>query len=340
VIVGKKRVSFHLQKVHCLVEYSECSGHFETMTPVYGYEYKPAAHLLVTDEDVADFLQSQFSNDLRPFKPGNCVYGLWLDVKGKVIADSFVLCDEESQFRIFSERSPAVTIADKLERHIIADDVVIESLPDGSALALVGSGATSILQSLEMQLPDQGTFTCTNGVYIYRGRRSLEPGFELWCDSVETISNLRERLVGEGVKFVSANEVELIRLAAGVPSIPAEIGPSDLPGEGALVNDCVSLTKGCYLGQEVVARMHNVGRAQRALFLVSGLGDAPECPVALYNDNSKQLGELRSAFAIDEGWQGVALLKTRYAEIGDFLNYESGSAKILRLFAVDKNSDK
>lgn len=306
------------------------------MTPVYGYEYKPAAHLLATDEDAADFLQSQFSNDLQPFKPGSCVYGLWLDVKGKVIADSFVLCEGEAQFRILSERSPASVISDKLERHIIADDVVIERLPEGSAIAVIGSEAATVLQALEMQLPEEGTFIRKNGVFIYRGRRSPEPGFELWCDSVETISDLRKRLIREGVTFVSAHEVELMRLAAGIPSIPAEIGPSDLPGEGALINNGVSLTKGCYLGQEVVARMHNVGRAQRALFLVSGSGDVPECPMAVYDNNSRQLGELRSAFSTGEGWQGVALLKTRYAAVGESLDYKSGSAEILHLFAGDR----
>ena len=56
-------------------------------TEIYGYDYKRAAHLWVTDEDAADFLQSQFANDLRPFAAGKCTYGLWLDVKGKVIAD-------------------------------------------------------------------------------------------------------------------------------------------------------------------------------------------------------------------------------------------------------------
>ena len=57
------------------------------------YEYTPAAHFLVSDEDAADFLQSQFTNDLRPFEAGRSTYGLWLDVKGKVIADSVVLCE-------------------------------------------------------------------------------------------------------------------------------------------------------------------------------------------------------------------------------------------------------
>lgn len=309
------------------------------MKPVYGYNYQPAAHLLVTDEDAADFLQSQFSSDLRPFESGRCNYGLWLDVKGKVVADSFILSEGEERFRLLSEYSPATTIADKLAQHIIADDVVVERSQEGFAIALLGGGAAAILQSLEIQIPDVGTFTCNDGLYIYQGRRSLEPGFELWGESADRISELKAGLVQAGVEFVSGQQIQLIRLEAGIPSIPQEIGPSDLPGEGGLVGNGVSLTKGCYLGQEVVSRMHNVGRAQRALFLMSGSGEVPACSVALYNEDSKQVGELRSAFSTESGWEGVALLKTRYSTIGELLNHESKDAKIVRVFAANENSE-
>lgn len=306
------------------------------MIPVYGYTYEPSAHLLVTDEDAADFLQSQFSNDLNPFKAGSCTYGLWLDVKGKVIADSFVCCESETEFRIFSEYSSENAISDTLERHIIADDVAIEHLPKGYAIALIGNEAAAILQSFELQVPDEGTFQIVDGIYIYNGRRSLEPSFELWCDSVEKFSELEKHLVQAGVEFVSSQQVEQMRLEAGIPRIPSEIGPSDLPGEGSLINDGVSLTKGCYLGQEVVARMHNIGRAQRALFLISGSGKMPSCPTALFNKDSKQVGELRSAFSAGEIWKGVALLKIRYAAAGDLLGYESGNVTIEGLFSANK----
>ncbi len=309
------------------------------MSPVYGYEYKPAAHLLATDEDAADFLQSQFSNDLQPFKSGGCVYGLWLDVKGKVIADSFVLCEGEAKFRILSEHSQAAPIADKLEQHIIADDVVVDRFAEGFGMAMVGSEAAAVVQSLKMKMPEPNTFTCVDGLYLYRGRRSREPGVEFWSESADKISELKAGLVQAGVEFVPFQQIERMRMEAGVPRIPTEIGPSDLPGEGGLVGNGVSLTKGCYLGQEVVARMHNVGRAQRALFLMSGSGEVPACPVALYNEDSKQVGELRSAFSTESGWEGVALLKTRYSKVGDLLNHESSDAKIVRVFAANGNPE-
>lgn len=310
------------------------------MTPVFGYEYEPAAHLLVTDEDAADFLQSQFSNELRPFEAGRCTYGLWLDVKGKVIADSVIFCEGEERFRIFSEHSDAAAIEQKLEQHIIADDVEIEALPAGASIALVGSGAGAVLEALGYPLPENGAFEAVAGVTLSQGRRSQEASFELWSDSAATIAELQARLVELGVAFVAEDRVQLMRIAAGIPSVPVEIGSGDLPGEGALVGDGVSLTKGCYLGQEVVSRMHNVGRPQRALFRISGSDGAPNCPIALYNRESKKIGELRSAFSTENGWQGVALLKMRYAVVGESLNHDAGTVKIEGLFAGSQEDAK
>jgi len=309
------------------------------MESVFGYEYEPTAHLLVTDEDAADFLQSQFTNDLRPFEEGRSTYGLWLDVKGKVVADSFVLCEGEERFRILSEASAATALVEKLERHIIADDVEIEVLPAGRAIALVGVSAEAVLQALGFAVPREGAFVQTEGVSIFRGRRSLVANFELWAESEAVASRLKARLLEQSVEFVTQERVHAVRIAAGIPSVPVEIGPADLPGEGALVGDAVSLQKGCYLGQEVVSRMYNVGSPQRALYRMAGSGVVPVCPVVLYQ-GAKKVGELRSAFSVGDGWQGVAILKTRFAVVGAALAYDAGSAEVECLFSAVQEGSK
>lgn len=306
------------------------------MKLVYGYAYAPAAHLWVSDTDAADFLQSQFSNQLRPFELGRCTYGLWLDVKGKVIADSMVLCEGAEHFRILSEHCLAARIVQQLEQHIIADDVCIEPLPAGASIALTGVGADAVLQALGIDPPLPGAFVQASGLWVFQGRRSQGPGFELWSDSIQRIADLKAELIEHGVEFIAAERMHLARMAAGIPAVPAEVGDGDLPGEGALVGDAVSLSKGCYLGQEVVARMYNVGRPQRALFRMSGSGNPPLPPLALYNEESKRVGELRSACSTESGWQGVALLKTRYAVAGECLSHAAGSAQVEGRFAALK----
>ena len=95
------------------------------MDGVFSYAYTPAGYLEITDEDAADFLQSQFSNDLRPFEPGLCRYGLWLGAKGKVLADGHVLCEDGERFFALSEGSDGGELARWLGERIVADDVVV-----------------------------------------------------------------------------------------------------------------------------------------------------------------------------------------------------------------------
>ena len=316
-----RNLDFSVEKVNPAAQVAE------QMESVVVYEYEPAAHLLVTDEDAADFLQSQFTNELRPFQPGRSTYGLWLDVKGKVVADSFVLCEGAERFRIFSEGSAAETLADKLRRHIIADEVEIELLPAGRAMALVGAQAGELLRALGLVEPAAGCFTQAEEVRVYRGRRSEAPNFELWAPSAAALDAYKQRLVEQSLQFVGCEPMQALRVAAGIPSVPVELGPGDLPGEGGLVGDAVSLTKGCYLGQEVVSRMHHVGRPQRGLFRISGSGGLPDCPLAVYQ-GEKPIGELRSAFAAGARWQGVAMLKTRFVEVGAALRSAAGDVQV------------
>jgi len=260
------------------------------------YPYEMAAQIRVTGEDAADFLQSQFSNDLRPFREGQVTYGLWLDVKGKVIADSWVHCEGAEQFRIFSEHCSGRLIAEKLERHIIADDVDLDVLSSAPALALVGN-----------------TDSTAGAAVTFRGRRAVRPSLEL---VFETKAARADYLSGSAEQIVSENWIQHERLRACIPRVPEELGPGDLPGEAQLVPEAVSMTKGCFLGQEVVARLHNLGRPQRGLFLLKGEGGLPEVPVLLYGDAEKRIGELRTAYVSGTGWVGVAMLKIRYAKPG------------------------
>ncbi len=277
---------------------------------IHIYPYHMSAHLRVTGEDAADFLQSQFSNDLRPFELKQVTYGLWLDLKGKVVADSWVLCEGPEAFRIFSEHCASSVIAEKLEHHIIADDVDIRMLSAAPALAIIGDEGLGLVNNYA-------------GATILPGRRSAARSWE--C-VFETAAARDQFLQEHAASIVSENKIQHLRLQAGVPLVPAEIGPGELPGEGGLDGDAVAFDKGCFLGQEVVARMHNVGRPTRGLYLVRGEGPPLECPQSIFSDQAKKVGELRTAYADGSDWRGVALLKLRYANA--VLQLEAGAIQL------------
>ncbi|ADE55820.1 YgfZ/GcvT domain-containing protein [Coraliomargarita akajimensis] len=279
------------------------------MSAVYAYQFTPAALIHASDEDAADFLQSQFSNELRPFAEGRCTYGLWLDVKGKVIADSFILqCDEES-FLLYSATSSAEGLQAKLEQHIIADDVELEISEGARVISLFGPGVESALTEWGASVPQTGDFVEHAGVRLLPVWNGPRPRVDCIVRDAAALDTVVDALKRLSVEFVDTNRFELERVEQGYPVVPQELGEGDLPGEGGAENYALSFTKGCFLGQEVVARMHNLGTPRRALYRVSGVGDPPAVPQALQTMEGKTAGELRSAFVTADGWLGVAMLK-------------------------------
>lgn len=264
--------------------------------------WQPGAWLRVSGADAATFLQGQFTNDVRGAAAGEAVYGLWLTVKGKVLADSFVLrggagAATNDVFWVGSYFSEAAVIRERLESFIIADDVVVEDrTAEVVGLSVIGPDAGARLRS-----------AAAGTGWVFRGRRTREEGFE-WVGPRAEVDRVRERL-GEAEEWDAAS-AEARRIATGIPAVPMDLGPGDLPNEAGLEAEAISYTKGCYLGQEVMARLKSMGRVRRRLLRVAiEAPERPAVPAALWVEG-KQVGELRSvARALDgNGFVGLAMV--------------------------------
>ena len=259
--------------------------------------YQPATWLRVAGSDAATFLQGQFTNELRGLgNPGvgGAVYGLWLNQKGRVLADSFVLRGAAvDEFWVGSYFSPAALIRERLEAYIIADDVIVTDETAG------WQGASALTD---------GAVAAPAGAMAFRGRRTRAGGAE-WMFPRAAAPQVRAALIAAGAREISAEEIERRRIAEGIPAVPADLGPGDLPNEGGLEADAISYTKGCYLGQEVMARLKAMGQVRRRLVPVRGSGAVPARPAVLFQ-GEKKIGELRSAVAEVDGvgWAGLAML--------------------------------
>jgi|CZKI01.1.fsa_nt_gi folate-binding protein YgfZ len=260
------------------------------------FPYLPACLLRASGSDAATFLQGQFTNDLSRLEPGRSVYGLWLDRKGRVVADSHVVCAQDGAgFWIVSISSPAPVVARRLGDYIVADDVVIEDATAAwRGLSLIGEGTGSWLAGE----PRAGM--------CFRGRRDSGENWE-WVFAAGDSQSVDAAV--SGARRVGRADVERMRIASGIPSVPADIGPADLPNEGGLDAQAISYSKGCYLGQEVMARLKSMGRVRRTLVRVKGRGTTPPVPAALWRGDRRE-GELRSAVsdAGGGGYAGLALV--------------------------------
>jgi tRNA-modifying protein YgfZ len=288
--------------------------------------WRPATWCRVAGADSAHFLQGQFTNDLRQAAPNRAVYGLWLNVKGKVVADSFVLRGASSdEFWIGSYRCTAATIRERLESFIIADDVVVDDLTsDWSALAVYGSEAASKIAAAAKTLPG------TPLTFTFEGRRSRQPQVE-WVFPIAAEAAARAAM--GGCAEITDDEAERRRIDSGIPAIPADIGTQDLPNEGGLESDAISYTKGCYLGQEVMARLKTMGQVRRRLLRVAGgTASIPPLPAPLFV-GERQVGELRSAVPTTSGNSliGLAMLSLLHVKPDTMFAFAPNTAPVLQV---------
>lgn len=268
--------------------------------------FRPAATVRVTGEDAFEFLQGQFTNDLRgPVE--SVTYGLWLNQKGKVLADSEILRIADRDFLLTSVFCPAENISQRLEQYIIADDVVLENqTATFSALLVWGESTALFLKELFGETPAAGRFLKRRGVFVFSPRQGAMAGIQIIGPS-PAVEELQMVLLARGSVEATNDDVECARIEAGIPSIPHDIGPTDLPQEAGLDATAISFTKGCYLGQEVMARLKNLGQVRRQLQRVRGRGAAPTHGTPLFQ-GSKKVGEIRSAVATSEGFVAFAML--------------------------------
>ncbi|MDI1249012.1 MAG: folate-binding protein [Lacunisphaera sp.] len=270
------------------------------------HSYRPSALLRVTGDDAAGYLQGQFTNELR--QPiGAAVFGLWLNQKGKVLADSSVLKQGENEFTVVSIHSTAAVIRARLEEYIVADDVTLtDESNQVQALSVAGRGCSAIIQQCLGAMPLPGHFLQRDERVVFAGRRSRDENYELFGPAAVT-EETKSKLLALGAREAGAEEMEFMRISAGRPAVPQDIGPGDLPNEGGLEVEAISYTKGCYLGQEVMARLKNMGQVRRRLHRIHGSGAAPEALAPLYQ-RGKQVGQIRSIARQGNEFVALAML--------------------------------
>ncbi len=250
-----------------------------------------SAVLRVHGPDANSYLQGQFTQDLR-LTVGGSAYGLWLDQKGKVVADSQVLKQADNDYLVVSFSAKAADLRARLESYLIADEVELEDLTESLMGVLLWGERAAALRG-------------PAGTLVLPSRRA-GPGSLQWLVPSAAAAAIPAAL-GNGASVADHAAAERVRLHAAMPVVPTDIGPRDLPNEGGLDEVAISYTKGCYLGQEVMARLKNLGQVRRRLHLVRGTGPVPVAGTALYQGERKA-GETRSAVADGDGFLAMAML--------------------------------
>jgi folate-binding protein YgfZ len=226
------------------------------------------ATLIVTGEDRVRFLHGMVSNDIEKLRPGQGCHAAMLTTKGKLLGD-LVVYAEEGRLVLSLDGSLRDKLKGALERHIVMDDVEIADVSDtvrphgvyGDDAAEAVARALGLSANILAELPNYHQ-VCAEEVRVARTPELGMLGFHVLGD-----------VTLDGTPMSEA-EWEERRIEAGTPRYGVDMGEDRLPIEARL-DDAVDFKKGCYLGQEVIARATNLGHINRRL---SGLvvdGDAP-----------------------------------------------------------------
>ncbi len=241
--------------------------------------------LIVSGSESAEYLQGQLTNDVEALSPGEGQYAALLDRKGHMQADMRVLRISSEEIWIDTESEALEAVRRHLEMYKIGRDVAMTDLTaERAILSLVGPRSVEIAATAA--LPEHANEAVKiNGVECLAAGTSS--GIDLIAKRAD-VAALRDALVGSGAVEVGPEAAEIARIEAGTPRFGAEMSAETMPAEAGIVERAVSFTKGCYIGQEPVARLHYKGRPNRRL---RGLElSAPVAPGASLRLGEKEVG--------------------------------------------------
>lgn len=241
----------------------------------------------ITGTDRIDYLQRMLSRDCAGLQPGGADRMALLSEKGRILADLIVM-QAEDQTLIELDANNVATLISELERFVFTEDVhVIDRSAEYHCLALHGPKATDLLAaagaSIEADLqPSTHRAVDIAGAQarVVRFDQTAEVGLHLWLP-IDHIVAAWDRLMTTGtdigLKPLGWSAFNVARIEAGRVMYNIDFGPTNLPHETGIVEQLVSFTKGCYRGQEIVARMQSLGHPSRRLvgFVVEGSEKLP-----------------------------------------------------------------
>lgn len=297
--------------------------------------------LAVTGPDAAELLHGLLTNDVKALGPGSGCHAALLTPKGKMRAEMAVL-RTDAEILLDCESSLAAPLLVALSGYVPFSRSTLEDRTAGTGVVHVeGPAAPGLLAAAGLAEPSAEPYShresAADGVpvRVVRLSRAGESGFDLLAHR-EDAPRLAALVARHGATPAGPEVFEAGRIEAGLPRWGAELDESVLPNEAWLERTAISYTKGCYLGQETVARLKTYGHVNRhlvALLLPSGSAVGPGAPVL---SGGEKVGSVTSA--ADSPLRGrrvaLAFVKREHEEPGTRLTVETGSGGVEAVVAA------
>jgi folate-binding protein YgfZ len=270
-------------------------------------ERSARGRLLVSGRDRASYLQGLLTNDTVALKPGEGCYAAYLTPQGRMISDMWVYeLGDVILMNLPGETKDAVLA--KLDQFIFSEDVQLGDATDTfGQVAVVGPDAARVVGSMLDDAPvarlaalvEHGNvrgFIAGEPAIVTRVTDVGEPGFDVYIERGR-MASLKAQLAAAGIVELDAETAEVIRVEAGVPEFHHDMDEETIPLEAGIESRAISLTKGCYVGQEVIIRVlhRGHGRVARKLVGLTFEGAAVPARGSVVKSAEKDVGEVTSS---------------------------------------------
>jgi len=299
-------------------------------------DFSDRTQLELTGADRAAFLHNLSSNEIRKLAPGEGCEAFLLNVQGKIVGHVLVFCGDS----LVLETVPgeAEKLLAHLDRYLIREKVTLQDRSgDWAELLLAGAEAAQRLQSLGVTPPQKllahvAGQVAGHDVSLRAVEMAGAGSFLLSCERDE-LSAIREALLAAG--FVACEEAafDSARIEAGWPLYGRDLTADNLPQEIDRDRQALSFVKGCYLGQETVARIDALGHVNKTLVGLKFFGSKVPAAGLEVTADGKTLGTVTSA-----AWSprlsaplALAYVRRGHNAPGQALQSSRGEAEVVAL---------
>jgi aminomethyltransferase len=256
--------------------------------------------ILVSGSEAVMFLNGLVTNDVKTLERNSWMPAAFPNVQGRLLASVRIL-NQDERFLIDTETATRAKVLQLLDRFTLAGDFRVSDLSDESSMVSVqGHKAPEAMRSVFGEAVAgtknrEVTATTASGhhVTIIRATHTAEDGFDLFLDAGDA-NGLRQALIAAGAAPVSEETTEVLRIEAGVPRYGLDMDESTVVTETNL-DEAVSFTKGCYVGQEIIVRIKHRGHVAKKLAgIVLEREAAIEAGARILSIDDKEIGRVTS----------------------------------------------
>lgn len=241
---------------------------------------KPAlislSHLVcyqVSGDDATDFLQGQFSNDINSVTTLKGQITSYCTPKGRMLA-IFYICKREDTYYLVTSKDIAEEVMKRLQMYVMRSKVTIKPMDDAILLGVCSDERNTILNTLDITMPDEHYQLSTDDTTLCINIPGVSTRHLIIGD--QSLVKKLGQLSDSDINIFSNAYWQWLDILAGLPNITSKVQEAFVPQMTNMeLIEGVSFSKGCYPGQEVVARLHYLGSASRRMFRVEGEYNEP-----------------------------------------------------------------